>query len=142
MDTSPTILRRVFVAILCCLAIWPAVQWFLVAKYDANPWKLCGFAMYCTPRRTIIDVTDTTREPRLIPLPEIQEIVGTDYSNFCDWRDPLGALWSPDNLAHTFLRNSGDMNSLRIEIHVLELNGATAKLEVRSRSYNYDRSDL
>lgn len=41
--------KRVVVVLLLVLACWPLVHRALVARYDLNPWKFFGFAMYCVP---------------------------------------------------------------------------------------------
>ena len=35
--------------LLVFVALWPFVHLGLVARYEINPWKLGGFAMYTTP---------------------------------------------------------------------------------------------
>ena len=48
--------RRLVVFGLAAFTIWPLVHRGLVARYDTNPWRLFGWAMYCVPR------------PKLLPM--------------------------------------------------------------------------
>lgn len=41
--------RKLVFSVLGLLACWPLVQRILVTHWNANPWELCGFAMYVQP---------------------------------------------------------------------------------------------
>jgi hypothetical protein len=41
--------RQIMLCALALLAVWPAGQQVLIYKWNANPWELCGFAMYVQP---------------------------------------------------------------------------------------------
>jgi len=46
--------KRIVIAVLLLLAIWPLVHRLLVQTSGLNPWKGAGWAMYCVPGRSII----------------------------------------------------------------------------------------
>ena len=41
--------RRLVAAGLLLFALWPPLHFALVRRYDVDPWKLFGFAMYSVP---------------------------------------------------------------------------------------------
>ena len=104
-------LRRFYVVVLTAVAVWPIAQWYLVEKYDANPWKLCGFAMYCTPHEFGMDVIDTTRGRRVMSLKEI-EATNDQYGLFFTKRRHLGKLYSPQPVADAIFAAS--LKSIRL----------------------------
>ncbi len=42
--------QRLVVAVLAVLAAWPLAHRALVTRYDLDPWRFFGWAMYCTPK--------------------------------------------------------------------------------------------
>ena len=46
--------KRIVIALLLVLAIWPLVHRLLVQTSGLSPWKGAGWAMYCVPGRSII----------------------------------------------------------------------------------------
>ncbi len=46
--------KRIVIAVLLLLAIWPLVHRLLVQTSGLSPWKGAGWAMYCVPGRSII----------------------------------------------------------------------------------------
>jgi len=43
--------RRLALALLAFVAAWPLVHRALVARFELDPWKHAGFAMYAAPSR-------------------------------------------------------------------------------------------
>ncbi len=130
--------RIVSVSILSLLAVWPIGQWCLAEYCDVNPWKLCGFAMYCTPHKIVVDVVDTTDGRRVLSESELLQASNNQFADFVSYREHLGTLTSPDAVARSILQSSPDIKSLLIVIHVMQLDPATSTLAVRSREYEYD----
>lgn len=131
-------LRKAFVCLLTVVALWPVVQWYLVVQHDVNPWKLCGFAMYCTPHRVIVDVVDTTHGDRRLSREELDEASDDQYGLFVTWRTHLGTLHSPEMMARTILDSSPEIESLQVQVHVMQLDHASSHLKVRTKYYSYE----
>ena len=55
---SPRAKARVVGTLLLLVAVWPLAHRQLVVRFDVNPWKLYGFAMYCTPHDIAVDLID------------------------------------------------------------------------------------
>ncbi len=135
---SPKSLRCTYTTVLAVLALWPAAQWYLVEQHDVNPWKFCGFAMYCTPHRVVVDVHDTSQsESRQLSEQQLEAMTGGEYTEFLEWRTQFGTLHSPADFAQAVLRASPEIQSIRVDVHVLQLDPATATVAVRSKSYDY-----
>ena len=70
--------QRLVVAVLAALAVWPLAHRALVWRYDIDPWRFFGWAMYCTPKlpadidlfaiedgaRVAVELRSLTREQR------------------------------------------------------------------------------
>ena len=100
---STTAKRRIVLALLVVLALWPPVQHALVQRYGLNPWKFFGFAMYAQPRIIpIVDVYVFDEGGRRRPLlrPDEQRAVET----FQLRREVWGELEAPDELARVLRR--------------------------------------
>ena len=41
--------RRLTAFFILAFALWPAVHYGLVLRFDVDPWKLFGWAMYSVP---------------------------------------------------------------------------------------------
>jgi hypothetical protein len=50
-------------ALLALVALWPLLHRPLVVIADVDPWKLFGFAIYCTPHHVSVDLIDRSRAP-------------------------------------------------------------------------------
>ncbi|HSQ00629.1 MAG TPA: hypothetical protein VL049_25680, partial [Candidatus Dormibacteraeota bacterium] len=59
--------QRLVVSVLAVLALWPLAHRALVWRYDLDPWRFFGWAMYCTPRLpvdvSLFAVEDGARVP-------------------------------------------------------------------------------
>ena len=42
--------QYVLAGLLLLLALWPLAHRALVVRYRVDPWRLFGWAMYCTPK--------------------------------------------------------------------------------------------
>ena len=58
LQLSPAGKARLVGGIVLLIALWPIAHRQLVTRLDVNPWKLYGFAMYCTPHEVVVDVID------------------------------------------------------------------------------------
>jgi hypothetical protein len=45
--------RRILNAALAIFATWPLAQIYLALSHHVDPWKLCGWGMYATPRMLV-----------------------------------------------------------------------------------------
>ena len=94
--------RRLVLVFLVCLAAWPLAHRFLAASFEIDPWRLGGWAMYCTPKLKV-EVGLVPERAGLpveldLPLPLREEA-----NRFAERRAVLGRFVSPAGLARDAL---------------------------------------
>jgi hypothetical protein len=129
-------------ALLALVALWPLLHRPLVVIADVDPWKLFGFAMYCTPHHVSVDLIDRSRAPaREIRGDELPPALRTDLQRFSARRETLGRLASPDPLGRDVLAALPGVERLTIAITVTRLAFAGSELASHTRLHGYDRGD-
>ena len=100
--------RRAVVAGVVLFALWPALHRGIVAAYDANPWKLAGWAMYTRPHFLSEVELSWLRGDQQLPV-ELTPWERTLLEEFVERRYTLGELASPESVARAVLdRHEGD----------------------------------
>ncbi len=134
-------LIRIYGVLLLALGLWPIGQWYLATYQDVSPWKLYGFAMYCTPHDVRIGFYDTTaggRRPisfRGLPRELQQELIV-----YRRMRKGLGNLLSPEEIAGKVLAALPPrVRSLSFEIQVTRLEPSSNQLEPTTSTYRTER---
>lgn len=125
--------RRLVVAVLVALAIWPLLQFFAVRRFDVDAWKLAGFAMYSVPGpQHLVRVVGLDSRGRQLPLhrndydPELRSLV-TDYH----WRRmALGRLASDRALAQHLLEARPSWDAVAIVVAIPALDRETAMVTI------------
>lgn len=133
--------RRLALALLAALALWPLLHRGLVARYDLNPWKLAGFAMYTTPTPPVLVVVLHDAGGRLAPLDErgLPEATRRALDRFRSERHALGRLRRPDDLARALFRARPDLPALVVLVQRMRLDPATARMTSTRERFVYTR---
>ncbi len=131
-------------AVLLLVALWPFAHRILVVRYDLNPWKLSGWAMYTTPAPPILLVLHTKHEKGVVPInqqrlaaPARETIV-----RFLVERHVLGKLRRPDDVAQSVFSVRNDLHSLVVIVEKMALDQETARMVSTKERYVYDRSQF
>lgn len=116
--------RHLLLVGIALLALWPSAQHLLAKRFELNPWKFFGWAMYCTappePRVNIWSL-DGTRE---LALPLLLGRVDGGFgalTKFTDLRRLWGRLYGPDELAQRILAGSPTLPGFRIYVNTVML---------------------
>jgi hypothetical protein len=138
VQLSATRLRVNFVrASLLVMATWPFAQHVLVTLADANPWKMMGFAMYCTPFHLEIQIwSDDDRIPRLLP----PEGLDAELDTFARYRNGFGKLYPPTELGRAVMKKYPHLACIRIAAVTKTISGWTRMIETRETTYAFRRS--
>lgn len=129
---------RITGTLLLLAVVWPVFHRVLVLRYDVDPWKLFGFAMYCTPHSVAVDLIDRSGpRPREILREELPLSLRDDYDRFVARRATLGALQSPDPFARKLLEAMPGIERLTLAATVWSLPFAGSELESRTAFYHY-----
>lgn len=132
--------RRVLTSILVALCIWPAVHEYLVREYDVSPWKLLGFAMYCTPHVTTVEVWDTSADvPRHVHPVDMTPQELKVHDDFVHLRNAIGKLADPRPVARALLSETGSRSKIRIRIGVTRLHAESRRRRTSWLAYDYSR---
>ncbi len=136
--------KRAVIAVLLLVALWPFAHRILVVRYDLNPWKLSGWAMYTTPAPPILLVLHTKQEKGVVPInqqmlaaPARETIV-----RFLVERHVLGKLRRPDDVAQSVFSVRNDLHSLVVVVEKMALDQETARMVSTKERYVYDRSQF
>lgn len=124
------------------LILWPAGHRLASHYADINPWKFCGFAMYCTPHIVTVSVGGERlgQYDKIRPY-QMSDETKSAYSSLRKNRKTFGRFASPNALGELLLHEHPDMEIIRIEVETKRLNGRTAVLKTMKRTYNYKRDE-
>jgi hypothetical protein len=134
--------RALAIAVLVFVAVWPFVHRVLVAKYDINPWKLGGFAMYTTPTPPIQVVLFHKVGASLAPIDEreLPRPVRRQADAFRTLRHARGRLRRPDALGAAVLEARPDLDWVVIAVQRMRLDRKTARMTSTREQFVYERS--
>jgi hypothetical protein len=123
--------RRALGVFLLLFALWPLGHFALARRYEIDPWKLFGWAMYCAP-----GPMKTVRVVGLGPQRELRRFDMRRYTpeeralvdGFRERRRALGRLARPEALARGMLALHPELEGVVVAVFALELDRETARL--------------
>ena len=131
--------RRLVVAFLIAFALWPALHRVLVAAYDANPWKLAGWAMYARPHfpaRLALRLVEGGSERPLRELDDWEQVLAAE---FIERRHSLGRLARPDALVEALLSRLGRADAVVVVLRTRYFDLETASIRQRTERETFTR---
>lgn len=131
--------RRVVVIGVVLFAVWPALHRGIVAAFDANPWKLAGWAMYARPHFPSRIDFKLLRGAEELPVEDLTAWERVQVAEFLERRYTLGGLASPEALAREVLaeREGGDAIAVVVNTRFLDLR--SARIHERRERWVYRR---
>lgn len=145
---SLAIKRRVALAILAFSTIWPAAHYFVVERFNLNPWNWFGWAMYTQPSERILAYPfSPDGKPISSQLSSLtkyqQDSIMAAYRPWSLNHLELGDFDDPDEFAYAILDAFKTWDSVRIEVVRYGLERESASIQKRStKSYEYSRAAL
>lgn len=131
---------RLVGSIVLTIALWPIAHRQLVVRMDVNPWKLHGFAMYCTPHGVVVDVIDRSgTKPQRIDPAAFPAPLRESWERFSNRRAVLGRFVAPDALARDAFAALPHLRSLTIAVSIFSLEFGAEKTSRRTRLYAFER---
>jgi hypothetical protein len=123
------------------VVLWPGVQHVYVRAFDANPWRLAGWAMYATAA-PLVDVA-VTLELRSGPVRLEGRTLDPESARhlrqFRVWRRDLGSWVEPDGLAEQLWRREPSATGVRVDVERLALDGASGRLVCSRTAFDCPR---
>lgn len=121
--------RRVVIAVVLAVAIWPGFHFALAVRTHFNPWELFGWAMYALPE-VRFDMRLEHLDQRGVWRPFIP--MGVDLETYFDVgrrRANLGELASLEPLAEALFARHPTWTGLAVIEQRWHLNRHTARLD-------------
>lgn len=136
--------RNAVAALLGFVTLWPLAQRALVSRFEIDPWKLGGFAMYATPTLPVLVAVLAPQAGRLAPLDEasLPREARARLDRFRVERVALGRLREPRDAARAILAERPDLHGLVLLVQRTTLDPRTARTSASTERFVYDRSVL
>lgn len=136
--------RRVALAILAFVAVWPLLHRGLVARFGINPWKLAGWAMYTTPVVPTIVVLLREEGGKLTVLDErtLPAEAAEALQRYRDARTAWGTLVAPEPLARAVFEAQPGLEHLVVATQKLTLDPGTARMTSVRENLVFAREDV
>lgn len=133
--------QRIVVAALLVLAIWPLVHRGLVVRYGISPWRLFGWAMYCTPKLPVrVGVYAVRGDGRTALSAADDRALRKASRRFSKRRGLWGTLVEPDALAAVAFAARPDTDAIEIEVDHLFLDPRSAAIASQRFTYTCSRA--
>ena len=128
-------------SVLALAGLWPFVHRALVPKYELNPWKFGGWAMYTTPTPPVQVALFKIvgREKFHVPEDTLSSDVVSALDDFRKRRHAVGLLARPDAVAEAVFEAPGDLDLLLVLIQRMTLDHETALTTSSKDDYWYER---
>jgi hypothetical protein len=138
--------RNAVAALLGFVAVFPLVHRGLVARYEIDPWKLGGFAMYAAPTLPVLVavLVEVEGSGRLAPLDEstLPADVRARLDLFRIERVALGRLREPRDAARAVFAARPDVRGLVLLVQRTTLDRRTARTMASVERFLYEREEL
>lgn len=133
--------QRLVVAALAVLAVWPLAHRALVVRYDLDPWRFFGWAMYCTPKLpasiALFAIEQDVRTPvelRSLPRRERRAVHALRRR-----RALWGRLASADRVGAILLAARPQAQAVEVVVTKLYLDPRTATIGTHVETHRYER---
>jgi len=127
--------RRLVLAFLVFIAVWPLAHRLLVAAVEIDPWRLGGWAMYCTPKLRVEVALVPERAGRPIDL-DLPRPIREAANRFAERRAALGRFMDPSELAREALGRL-DADSVVVTIQRDRLDPQTNRIVGKREYFRY-----
>jgi hypothetical protein len=136
--------RNAVAALLAWVALWPLAQRALVARFEIDPWKLGGFAMYAAPTLPVLVGIFAPEAGRLALLDEatLPAEARARLDRFRVERVALGRLREPRDAARAILAARPELHGVVLVVQRTTLDPRTARTRTSSERFVYDRALL
>lgn len=130
--------KRLAAAVVCALALWPAVHLFLSSRYQIDPWEFFGWGMYALPSpqvhlrmEQLVDGRPVIVRPSEATLERLEK--------FARDRTRFGRFASIDTLGREILDLEPQMQGVAVILRRWELDRQTACFDFREERHEFTR---
>lgn len=134
--------RTVLLLVIALAGLWPFAHAAVVARYDVDPWKLGGWAMYTRPSPPLLVALFTKVGGGFQPIPEssLPRPALAELESFRRERHALGKLREPRKLGIRTLEGRSDLSSVIVVVQKARLDNDTATMHLDRVVFEYDRA--
>lgn len=130
--------RRIIVAILISLVIWPGLHFALAARLGFDPWELFGWAMYAVPQaryEMAVEGDEAGVVKAFLPAGPLRQV----HRDVARKRALLGDLRSLDDYGAQVLASYPRLDAVFIVERRWFLDRETALLDYRDERHHFSR---
>ena len=133
--------QRLVVGVLAVLAVWPLAHRALVWRYDLDPWRFFGWAMYCTPKLpTDVFLFATEHDDRqAVAIESLTPQQRRAVSSLRKRRALWGTLASPDRAGAALLAARPQAESVEVLVSKWYLDPETSMIDTHEEKYVFER---
>lgn len=132
--------QRLVFAVLAVLAVWPLAHRALVWRYDIDPWRFFGWAMYCTPKLpaevSLFAIEGGARVP--VPLDSLSDGQREAVDALRRRRSLWGTLASPERAGAALRAARPQAAAVEVVVTKWYLDPATATIATREEAHRFE----
>lgn len=133
--------QRLVVAALAVLAAWPPAHRALVWRYDLDPWRFFGWAMYCTPKLpaevALFAIENGQRVP--VELRSLSREQRRAIYSLRRRRSVWGTLASPARAGAALRAARPQADAVEVVVSKWYLDPTTASIATRAETHRFER---
>jgi hypothetical protein len=137
--------RRIVIALVVGMALWPALHFPLMRALDLNPWNWFGWAMYTQPAERIqvsYHSLDGAALGHRSLGPHGLEALKRAYGPWSRRYLQIHGFAPPDELARVLLRHLEGWDGVVVRVERIGLERESARIAVlRTEEYTYRRAE-
>jgi hypothetical protein len=137
---SGAVRRRLMLAIVAFVLVWPLAHAGLVARYRIDPWELFGWSMYALPAARVQIRVEVERGGEMSPL-RAMGVMRQQVKRFARRSTALGSLAPTTSLAEEIFADDSTVDAVIIVTREILLDRETARFVARDASHRHERND-
>ena len=134
--------QRISAAIIVAISVWAFVHIALAARFDTDPWRFFGFAMYAVPAsyQWVHVYKIENGEEKLMLAARMPAAMRQEHNRFKRDRAVLGSLVAPHRLAEIALEELPHIEGVKIYCVRDRVSPSTSRIEIDPAVvYTYER---
>ena len=130
--------RRVMLAIVVFVLVWPLVHIGLVTRYRLDPWEFFAWSMYAVPAARVQVRVEVERDGEVFPLRAMGDM-RRQVRSFARRRTALGLLAPTESLAREIFAGDSTVDAVIIETREVVLDRKSTLLVTRDAQHRHER---
>lgn len=135
---SGSIRRKVMLAIVAFVLVWPVAHAGLVARYRIDPWEFFGWSMYALPAARVQVRVEVERDGEIEPL-RAMGVMRRRVTAFARRKTALGEFAPTASLAREIFAEDSTIDTVIIVTREVVLDPMSAILVARDVRHRHER---